>query len=516
MRGTVAIFVVSSSLGVRNGAAYESLIMVDQDHIFGVAGTREEVDAGQAAPGSRLSVEPAGADCPARKNHLSYPAPQPAQWEQASGAQEDVALAGLADEVARLRAVEAERDALLEHNRLLCGVNQNLVLATFEAQSLREEAEAANTRQNKFLAMLAHELRNPLAPISMAGAILGKIAAPSAQLLSVQKTIERQVSHLSRLLDDLLDAARINSGKITLACSPILLAEQLSSAVETVQLRINERSQQLELHVPSDDIVLYGDPVRLAQVFSNLLVNASKFTQDGGTIVVRAWVQGATVKISIADNGAGISPEIISSIFGLFTQGPRSLARSEGGLGVGLNVVQNVVAMHGGTVQATSAGLGHGSVFTLCFPLPAGSTHRHNVPASGPDDGQHSHRILLVEDNVDASQMLAMLLRAVGYTVETAFDGPGGLARASAEYFDVLICDIGLPGFDGYSLMRALRAQLDKKAPYAIAVSGYGKVEDKAQAMEAGFAQYLIKPVNIDALLALIASVPSRRVLNRQ
>ncbi|PWF48861.1 hybrid sensor histidine kinase/response regulator, partial [Massilia glaciei] len=180
-------------------------------------------------------------------------------------------------EIAHLRQVTSERDELLAQNQLLCGVNEQLVLTTLEAQSLRAEAEAANQRQNEFLAMLAHELRNPLAPISMAGSLLAKIPSPPASLVTVQKIIERQVSHLGRLLDDLLDAARVNSGKIALVRSPILLADQLVSAMETIQLRLAERRQRLELYVPSKDIALYGDPVRLAQVFSNLLVNASKF-----------------------------------------------------------------------------------------------------------------------------------------------------------------------------------------------------------------------------------------------
>ncbi len=483
--------------------------MVDLDEDTGLTGGCESVDTSIPAAESKAIADHTLENGPVDDDDGAKFAPPLSEEQQRA------ALARLSAEVARLHAVEAERDALFAHNRLLCDANQNLVLATFEAQNLREEAEATNTRQNEFLAMLAHELRNPLAPISMAGAILAKIASPTAQLLNVQKIIERQVAHLSRLLDDLLDAARINSGKITLVRSSIVLADQLSSAFETVQSRVNERAQQLELHVPSEDIVLYGDPVRLAQVFSNLLSNASKFTQDGGKIVVSAWVLGNSVIISIADNGAGISPDIIPNIFGLFTQGPRSLARSEGGLGVGLNVVQNVIGMHGGTVQASSEGVGQGSVFTLSLPLPVASAHVRKVAPESKEHGQYSHRILLVEDNIDASQMLAMFLRSMGYSVETEFDGPGGLATARAHYFDVLICDIGLPGFDGYSLIRTLRDLPGKKTPFAIGMSGYGKPEDRARAIAAGFEHYLIKPVDVDRLLTLIESVPSRRAMTR-
>ena len=257
-------------------------------------------------------------------------------------------------------------------------------------------------------------------------------------------------------------------------------------------------------------------PCAWPRFFSNLLVNASKSTQDGGEIVVSAWVVGNTVIISIADNGAGISAEMIPNIFGLFTQGPRSLARSEGGLGVGLNVVKNVVGMHGGTVQASSEGLGHGSVFTLSLPLSVAADHRRKVAVEAQGHGKQCHRILLVEDNIDASQMLAMYLRTMGYSVETEFDGPGGLATARAQNFDVLICDIGLPGFDGYNLIRTLRALSGAKTPFAIGMSGYGKADDRARAIAAGFEQYLIKPIDMDSLITLIESVPSRRGVSRE
>lgn len=462
-------------------------------------------------------------------SHISFPSEQNAlpssdessgletgENSRASGLGEERAESTLfSDELVRLLAVEAERDALMKQNQLLCGVNEKLVLATLEAQSLRDEAEAANHRQNEFLAMLAHELRNPLAPISMAGSMLARTPSPSTQILSVQKIIERQVLHLSRLLDDLLDAARINSGKITLVRGPVVLADQLLGAIETVEERMTERGQELELHIPSPDTVLHGDSVRLAQVFSNLLVNASKFTQDGGKIVVSAWVAGDNAVVEVADNGAGMSSEVIPNIFSLFTQGPRSLARSEGGLGVGLNVVRNVVEMHGGSVAVRSPGLGHGSVFTLVLPLLAAPA-TPTVSLQLEEHRQHSHRVLLVEDNRDASEMLSMLLQAEGFTVVAAFDGITGLETAKSQYFDVLVCDIGLPDIDGYSLISSLRATGGKKLPTAIAVSGYGQVEDRARALAAGFEHYLVKPINADTLISLIESTPPRRACTRK
>lgn len=407
-----------------------------------------------------------------------------------------------------LRAVEIERDELLAKNQILCGVNENLVIATLDAQNLRSEAESANQRQNEFLAMLAHELRNPLAPISIASSMLAKIPFASTQLLHFQKIIERQVMHLSRLLDDLLDAARINSGKISLICSPILLADQLMNAMGTVQLQISERKQLMELYVPSEDIFLFGDPVRLAQVFSNLLVNASKFTQDGGRIVVSASVTDRTVVITIADNGVGIAPEVLPHIFSLFTQGPRALARSEGGLGVGLNVVWNVIQLHHGTVEATSPGPGQGTVFTVTLPKPVSSELR-TVVAQECEQGLHYHRILLVEDNCDALEILTMFLQSEGHTVVSASDGLKGLEIFCRQHFDVLICDIGLPAIDGYDLIRQIRKKIGTSTLFAIAVSGYGQLEDRAQAIAAGFDHYMVKPIDIDGLVNLLASVPA-------
>ncbi|PWF43107.1 hybrid sensor histidine kinase/response regulator [Massilia glaciei] len=411
----------------------------------------------------------------------------------------------LVEEIGRLRMAASERDALLLQNEALCAANENLVLATIDAQYLRDEAQAVNHRQSEFLAMLAHELRNPLAPIAMAASMLAKLAQPTPQLSQVQTIIDRQVKQLSYLLDDLLDAARITSGKITLRRQTIVLADQLATAMETVHSCVAARGQLMELHVPSGDIMLDADPTRLVQVVSNLLVNASKFTPDHGKIVLTAWRADDTVKITVADNGAGIAADVLPNIFSLFAQGPRSLARSEGGLGIGLNVVRKVVEMHGGTVEASSEGLGHGSVFTVTLPCPP--KPRAAAPQLPQRGEGRRHSILLVEDNRDASEMLEMLLLAEGHSVVTAFDGPAGLAAARARRFDVLICDIGLPGLSGYDLMRELRASADADIPFAIALSGYGQADDLARGIGAGFARHLVKPVDFGVLSDLLASL---------
>jgi len=404
---------------------------------------------------------------------------------------------------------DRDYDALWEENAILRAANQNLLLATFGAEDLRDHAEAAHRRQNEFLAMLAHELRNPLAPIGMASAMLGKMPAPSVQLLQIKTIIDRQVGQLARLLDDLLDAARISSGKIALHKQPLLVADQLANALQTVQSLLAERQQQLILEVPDQAIWISGDAVRLAQVLSNLLVNASKFTQDGGRIVLHAAVDGKEAVISVRDNGAGIAPDVLPTIFALFAQGPRSLARSEGGLGVGLNIVRNVIDMHGGTVDATSPGLGLGTTFTVRLPLLDTAGLPVDVFLADTAPALH-HRVLLVEDNVDASDMLKMVLTSENHTVATAYDGIAGLALACAGGFDVLLCDIGLPGLSGYDLVRTLRATAGASAPFCIAVSGYGQLEDRTRALEAGFDQHLVKPIDVDNLLQLIALVPIR------
>jgi signal transduction histidine kinase/ActR/RegA family two-component response regulator len=388
---------------------------------------------------------------------------------------------------------------------MLREANEHLVMATVNAQGLRDDAEAANRRQNEFLAMLAHELRNPLSPISMAAAMLERLPGASAQSLNLTRVIGRQVDHMAHLLDDLLDAARISSGKIMLSVQPLLLSEVLEQAVETIQPRIKERQQRLRLDLPAGGLVVDGDKVRLTQVFSNLLGNASKYTGDFGELSLTAVLHGSEVVVTVEDNGYGIAPEIIAHIFDLFTQGPRSLARSEGGLGVGLNVVRNLVTMHGGTVEAHSAGIDCGSRFTVTLPLSSGKVENSPAPSHARGNGG-GRRVLLIEDNVDACHTLEKFLALEGHAVHCAYDGASGLAAALARPADVVICDIGLPGLDGYDVIRGLRRSPHGQRPLAIALSGYCQAEDRARALGAGFDHYFVKPISPDALLSLIAA----------
>ena len=310
---------------------------------------------------------------------------------------------------------------------------------------------------------------------------------------------------MARLLDDLLDAARLSSGKITLAIEPLRLAEVIEHAAETVMPRVRERGQELAIAEVADALVVDGDRVRLTQVFTNLLNNASKYTQDGGRIAVAAQaLASGGVAVTIDDNGSGMSHETIGRAFDLFTQGPRTLARSEGGLGVGLNVVRNLVTMHGGSVGAASDGLGQGSTFTVSLPLSTATAPGVVADSAAPVSGA-MRRVLIVEDNADASDVLRMLLEAEGHQVEIAADGHTGLALALEGRFDAVVCDIGLPGLDGLELMARLRAAPSATQPLTIALSGYGQPQDRERALAAGFDRYLVKPVAPGVLIELLA-----------
>ncbi len=410
----------------------------------------------------------------------------------------------LEDELARLRESLREKEALEATVARLREANEHLVVAAINAQGSRDDAEATNRRQNEFLAMLAHELRNPLVPISMSAMLLERSSDASPQLLNFSKVIRRQVDHMARLLDDLLDAARISSGKITLSLEPMQVSNAIDQALETVLPRIRERGQHLYLNMPSEPAGTRGDRVRLTQVFTNLIGNASKYTGDGGNVYVDVTVETGEVVVSVRDNGTGIAPEVLPHIFDLFTQGPRSLARSEGGLGVGLNVVRNVVSMHGGTVRADSDGLGQGSRFVVRLPLCplTNSAPPREATAAQPAG---NCRVLLVEDNIDACETLKAFLELEAHEVTMAHDGQAGLDAMLAHDYDVIVCDIGLPGMDGLEVLARLRASSKGAQPLAIGLSGYGQAEDRSRALAAGFDHYLVKPVSPDALLALVA-----------
>ncbi|MES2757011.1 MAG: ATP-binding protein [Pseudomonadota bacterium] len=399
--------------------------------------------------------------------------------------------------------------------RQLQDANEHLVLTTFGAQDRQAAAEAANGRQTEFLSMLAHELRNPLQPMAMANELLAQVTALHPTIERVHGVYARQMTHMVRLVDDLLDASRVSSGKIVLRLAPVLLSDIITDAVEISRPGIERRYQKLNVHLPPAALLIDGDHVRLAQVFSNLLINASKFTHEYGNIAIVARRIGNTVEVTVSDDGAGIQPELQPFIFDLFTQGFRSLDRAQGGLGIGLSLVRTIAQLHGGTASVSSAGSAQGSSFAVTLPLSSVNEDRrhaaaHALPAS-------PCKILVIEDNHDANDVLTMLLEGDGHIVTSCFDGPSGLRAGLSQAYDVVLCDIGLPGMNGYQVVSALHAALDDPRPCFVATTGYSSSDQPDRASEAGFDHYLVKPVSLPALTSIISAhamqlrIPSQR-----
>ena len=393
-------------------------------------------------------------------------------------------------------------DELVEKLR---DANQNLVIASLRAQALQDHAEAAVGRQTEFLSMLAHELRNPLAPIAMACEILQKIAPAHPQLPKIQQIISRQVDHMKRLLDDLLDASRISLGQVTLQKSLLLLSGIVQNALEITQPALTSRRQEVIVRLPRQPFVLDGDPVRLSQVFSNLLINAGKYSPRGERIILSACLSAdGMLAISIQDQGIGIAPDMQAFIFDLFTQVPHAIDRSQGGLGIGLSMVRMLVELHGGRVKVRSEGLGRGSEFIVLLPL-AGSPDALDFPPVAEQTAVGACRILIIEDNVDANETLNLCLTTDGHAVACAFDGPTGLEMAKTGAYDIVVCDIGLPGMDGYQVIRHLKEDQVSPVPYCMAMTGYDNPDYRARAEEVGFDLYLVKPVSIEKLREIIS-----------
>ena len=404
----------------------------------------------------------------------------------------------------RTAAVETQNGELRE-------ANEHLILATIEAQELREAAQTAGRRQDEFLAMLAHELRNPLGPIRNAVEILARLDGQAVPR-SVLDIIRRQVQQMVRLLDDLLDVSRVTQGKVTLQRRPTDIAEFIHQAVEATSVIVKDRGQQLTLDLPAVTPYVDGDEVRLAQVFSNLLQNASKYTQVGGAITLRAERVDESVVMRVIDNGMGISAKALPHVFDLFSQEERAAARSQGGLGIGLTVVRSMVEMHQGSVEVFSAGSGQGSEFVVTLPRLEHGVDAVVQPSSFSPSAAAPARVLLIEDNVDAGEALAELLRQSGHEVAIAVDGRSGL-----EVFDrlnphVVLCDIGLPGLDGYEVADSIRQRQSVTRPVLVALTGYGSAKDRQRSAAAGFDHHVVKPVDPEVLLEIIGSAPHTEI----
>ncbi|MDB5932695.1 MAG: hypothetical protein JWQ01_39 [Massilia sp.] len=388
---------------------------------------------------------------------------------------------------------------------------RGVTLDITERIKAEDDLRDAHRRKDEFLAMLAHELRNPLAPISSAAQLLTHLNPTDLRLRRATDIIVRQVEHITGLVDDLIDVSRVTRGLISTDQQPCDIARIAEQALEQVRPMLDARGHKLALALPSPPAFILGDDKRLVQALGNLLSNAAKYTPNGGNIALAIDVVGTTVQVTVSDDGIGIGAALLPRVFDLFTQGERSADRAQGGLGVGLAVVKSLVELHGGAVTAASAGVGHGSVFTIVLPLlhrgqldHAGEPGTDLAPAAG------GLRLLVVDDNPDAAMMLSMLLEASGYEVTSENGSHAGLARALAERPDVCLLDIGLPDMDGYELARRIRAAPELAQAMLIAVTGYGQHEDKQKAFAAGFDHHLVKPVNTAELTALLRARAGR------
>ncbi len=365
-----------------------------------------------------------------------------------------------------------------------------------------QELVQADRSKDEFLAMLAHELRNPLAPLRNSVEILKTTGTSDEERAQAQQIISRQIENMSRMLDDLLDVSRITEGKISLRTKPVALEAILTAAASLARSGCAARQQELSVTMPGEPIFLDADATRLEQVFGNLLNNACKYSGDGCHIALSAERAGGEVIVRVADDGAGIAPEILPRIFDLFVQSTRSLDRAHGGLGIGLTLVRRLVDLHGGSIEARSEGLGHGAEFIVRLPILAQAPP---APAPTPRPARETpRRILIVDDNSDSARSLATLQTRGGHEAHTAFTGPDGLAAAAELIPEVILLDIGLPGMDGFEVARRIRALPALAGVVIIAMSGYGSVEDRAMAREAGFDHYLVKPVDLSLLRELL------------
>jgi signal transduction histidine kinase len=399
----------------------------------------------------------------------------------------------------------ADRAALSIENALLF---RNAQRERERAEQERARAEAANRAKDEFLAMLGHELRNPLSPILTAVELM---RLRGGEVLEKERNIiERQVQHMARLVDDLLNVSRITRGMIELNLIPVELARVVADAIEIASPLLEERSQSLATRVCAVGLPVRADPARLAQLLANLLINAAKYTPVGGQIEVCARRLNGNVVLSVKDDGIGIAPELLPNIFDLFVQGGQGIDRAQGGLGLGLAIARRLAEMHGGTLTAHSEGHGRGAEFVLELPLASGvprlpvdaATKRAESPTNG-----HARKVLVVDDNIDAASVLADVLAAVGFAVRTANDGPAALAVAAEFRPDVALLDIGLPVMDGYELGRRLVTAYGHEAPKLVAVTGYGQESDALRSREAGFVEHLVKPLDFTRLQRVIGSL---------
>ncbi len=407
----------------------------------------------------------------------------------------------------RKRAEQALRKAYEE-------LEQRVEERTEELGRANATLRDTDRRKDEFLATLAHELRNPLSPIRNSLQILKMPRVDAAAVQQTREMMERQVEHLVRLVDDLLDVSRVMRSKIELRRERVELATIVARAVESAQPLLAGQGHQLEISLPPERLLLDADPVRLAQVVGNLLTNAAKYTEANGRIWLTARREGDQVVLSVRDTGIGINPDMLSRIFELFMQVDHAATRSQGGLGVGLTLVKNLVEMHNGTVEARSYGLGTGSEFFVRLPILAQGLEQDQVREMEPQAQPtlpSGYRLLVIDDNQDAANSLAMLLRLQGHEVRVAYSGIEALEMTKTYSPDMVYLDIGMPGMDGYQVARRLRQQPGLEKVVLAALTGWGQQEDRRRTAEAGFDHHLVKPPEPKALESVLAELATQK-----
>ncbi len=379
-----------------------------------------------------------------------------------------------------------------------------------ELQSRAEALARADREKDEFLAVLAHELRNPLAPVFYALRLLDEKPLEDPQRWYLRRIVDRQMRRLARLIDDLLDISRIRTGKVELRKERVELSNAVTHAVDIVRPLCEDRGIALTVSLPPEPVWMKADPTRLEQVLSNLLSNAVKFTEDKGSISIAAERESREIVVRVKDTGVGIAPDLLPRIFDLFTQGDRTLDRSRDGLGIGLTLSQKLVELHGGTIAAHSEGAGTGSEFVVRLPILLETAPPDAEAARVAGAASHSLRILVVDDSEDTAETMGTLLEMSGHTVQVAHSGPAALEAAATFQPDVVLLDIGLPGLDGYQVAERLREDPSMRGVTLIAASGYGQEEDRRRSMEAGIDRHLVKPVDLRELQDLLAAVERR------
>ncbi len=401
---------------------------------------------------------------------------------------------------------------VLENGRLMrvWGTQLDITERKRLEDELRRRAEdlaGADRRKDQFLAMLAHELRNPLAPIRNAVELMRQVETIDPAFQPSREMVERQVKHLARLVDDLLDVSRITQGSIRLRKEAVELGTVVERAIEATRPLIDSRAHDLKVQLPTDRIHLEADPTRLEQILTNLLNNAAKYTMPGGQIRVTAALEGDEAVVRVRDNGIGVPPDVLDRVFEPFVQSEGSLARSEGGLGIGLTLVRSLVEMHGGTVEANSPGLGQGSEFVVRLPANVPIEKAASLPEADAPFPSRGLRVLVVEDNVDAAESLSALLRLWGHEVCMVHDGLAAIDAAREQHPEVVLLDIGLPGLDGYQVAKRLREDASMDGALLVAMTGYGQPEDRRRSREAGIHHHFVKPVEPFVLRTLLSNL---------